>query len=173
MSDDVLSLNPELSKKPDARPAYSDPRAALITVQTAAYRMEQVNKEPAFRSDTERRAWRELVPEQNPLLALYEPFTLHLTGGSYTPDFVLLMRCGEIWLVEIKGSWDAYQSGRSSKHSLKQAAREFAWMGYFFSLMPETVEGVNRKGKKVRRKTGRWELKEFNEKSNDIEASNK
>ena len=118
-SDDVLALNPGLARLPSgSRPAA----AARAT---------------AFRSKLEERAWNEWVMTRGALVAQYEPFTLHLAGGRYTPDFVLVFEDGERWVVEVKGSWDAHPSGRSSKRNLKQAAVEFGWLGCFYALMPD------------------------------------
>ncbi len=108
-----------------------------------------------FRSKTERRAWENYQqwlpqPHLNRLVKMkFEPIVFHLAGGNYTPDFMLVFDDGEMWFVEVKGSWKAYQSGRSSKRNLKQAAAEFGWIGKFFALLPI---GKNR-----------WQLDEFTE----------
>lgn len=90
-----------------------------------------------FRSKTEERAWYEWVLMQGAVRCLYEPLVFHLQGGNYTPDFVLVFEDGSMWFVECKGSWSAYQSGRSSKRNLKQAAVEFGWMGDWMALLPD------------------------------------
>jgi hypothetical protein len=109
-----------------------------------------------MKSDLEERAWLEWIPQQGGVVkAWYEPVTLHLAGGNYTPDLLLMVEDAdtfELWFVEVKGSWSAYQSGRSSKRNLKQAAVEFAHLGRFFSLMPS---GSVRKGAPIN-----WKLEE-------------
>jgi predicted nuclease of restriction endonuclease-like RecB superfamily len=126
VSDDVARLNP-----------------GVFESETAPVRVKarQVAERPKFKSKLEERAWKEWVPQQGANLALYEPFMLHLTGGNYTPDFVLLKPDGELWLIEVKGSWRAYASGRSSKRNLRQASIEFAFLGRWFSLMPAGRHG--------------------------------
>lgn len=149
-SDDVLALNPDIFP-------------GTPTGKKIKLRVEQVSGEPAFRSKYEQSVWRNWVPLQQPLLALYEPFVLHLKGGiRYTPDIALVTKSSELWLVEIKSNWDAYQSGRSSKHSLKQAAAEFSWLARFFSLTPAMERRPNKAGKMVWRSVGEnFELHEF------------
>lgn len=121
LSDDVRRLNPGLP----------------VLVGKVSLRLDRLNAEPKFKSKLEARVWAQWVPLQGAIKALYEPYTFHLTGGSYTPDIVLIMPNGEKWLIEVKGSWRAYASGRSSKRNLKQAASEFAFEGRWFSLMPD------------------------------------
>mgnify|MGYP001563601948 FL=1 len=118
LSPDVLDLNPQLRSS------------------KARVKARPISNEPDFKSNTERKAWREWAPLQGFDHVHYEPFILHLTGGNYTPDIVGVMPNGEMWIIEVKGSWRAYQSGRTSKRNLKQAAIEFSWLGRFFSLMP-------------------------------------
>lgn len=90
-----------------------------------------------FRSQTEERAWREWVTQQGAVTCLYEPLIFKLSGGNYKPDFMLVFEDGSMWFIECKGSWNAYQSGRSSKRNLKQASVEFGWMGRWFALLPD------------------------------------
>jgi len=139
-SEDVLVLNPDLVRLT---------KAGKINLKLTA-RPEALKAEPTFKSKTEARAWREWAPTVGAALMLYEPITLHLMGGRYTPDFVFVFENGEVFLVEVKGSWQAYQSGRSSKRSLKQAAEEFAWLGRWFSVMPVP-----------RDQGGGWRVEEF------------
>jgi hypothetical protein len=139
LSSDVIALNPELSEQGVLGPIRVERKGSLPALMV-------VNGRP-LRSRLEERAWTQWVPAQQPSLALYEPLTFALTGGRYTPDFVLKFADGETWVIEVKGSWRAFQSGRSSRRNLRQAAVEFAWFGRWFSLMP------GRKGK--------WELTEY------------
>lgn len=123
VSRDVLTLNPEL--------ASAGNKTARVSL-----RLDTLTAEPAFKSNTERRAWREWLPGQGAVAAFYEHITVHLNSGSYKPDFNLIMPGGELWMVEVKGSWNTYQSGRSSKKSLKEAAKMYAWLARWFSLLP-------------------------------------
>lgn len=122
-SSDVLALNPDLAQSGGAPRPLAECRSK------------------AFRSKLEERAWNEWVMTRGALVAQYEPFTLNLAGGRYTPDFVLVFEGGERWIVEVKGSWNAHPSGRSSKRNLKQAAVEFDWLGRFYALMPDGAGG--------------------------------
>jgi hypothetical protein len=138
VSPDVLALNPEIANVLKGKG------------KTFRTRKERLYDAPAFRSKTEERAWDEWIPTLNPTFVKYEPVTLHLAGGRYTPDFLLRFKDGSVWLVEVKGSWNAYISGRSSKHLLKQASVEFGWLGRWFALLP------------IREKDGGgWDLQEF------------
>ncbi len=102
---------------------------------------------PNFKSKTELRAWEEWVPTSGCVEAYYETIRVYLNSGSYRPDFTLRMPDRELWFIEVKGSWDAYKSGRSSKKSLKEAAKMYWWLGRWFSLLPE--------------KGGGWKLEEI------------
>jgi hypothetical protein len=124
-SEDVLALNPGLAQTAGSARTIAGARAT------------------PFRSKLEERAWNEWVLTRGAMIAQYEPFTLHLAGGNYTPDFVLVFEDGERWIVEVKGSWRAHLSGRSSKRNLRQAAFEFSWLGRFFSLLPDGKAGWN------------------------------
>lgn len=131
-SPDILARNPELARelgRGKPRVALVKPRAERLAETTAP------NGRP-FRSQLERRAWEEWVPTQRAARAWYEPLSLNLAGGRYTPDIVLQWQDGDLWLVEVKGSWKAFQSGRSSRRSLRQAAVEYASLGTFWVLMP-------------------------------------
>jgi len=168
LSPDVLALNPSLKGRALSRPPSAEPVEA--SKGRLSLRLDKLHPEPKFRSNTERRAWREWLPGQGAVAAFYELITVRLPGGNYTPDFDLLMPDGELWLVEVKGSWNAYQSGRSSKKSLKEAAKTCAWLGRWFSLMPartlsaepmgELVEPVEAsKGEGL---VGGWQFEEVN-----------
>jgi len=98
---------------------------------------------PDFKSKTERRAWEEWIPTTEAVKWFYEPVRLYLNSGSYRPDFALVMPNRELHLIEVKGSWNAYQSGRSSKKSVIEAARLYWWLARFFVLMPEKGGGWN------------------------------
>lgn len=91
---------------------------------------------PVFRSKAEKKAWYEWLPTRNYAHAEHEPLSLRIAGALYKPDLVCLRRSGRIDFIEVKGSggFKAYKSGRSSKRSLKQCARHFAWLGDFYLL---------------------------------------
>lgn len=90
-----------------------------------------------FKSKTEREVWYEWLPTIEYVRAEYEPMNLKVAGANYTPDIVLLRPDGRIWFIEVKGAggWKAYKSGRSSRRSLKQCSRYYAWLGDFYLLM--------------------------------------
>lgn len=57
----------------------------------------------------------------------FKPFTLRVEAGRYTPDALFVIQGEPLpWVVEVKGKWEAYQSGRDSKHRLRQAASRYA-----------------------------------------------
>lgn len=93
--------------------------------------------DPNFKSKTERLAWFEWLPTVEHIWADYEPMTLRVAGAGYTPDFVLMCPDARLWFIEVKGSggWKAHLSGRSSKRSLRQCAKHYAWLGDFYLLM--------------------------------------
>lgn len=122
-SEDVLRLNQDILRKSSEKNIKAKARKPIDTM--------------TFRSKTEERAWYEWVLNQGAAKCLYEPLVFHLLGGNYTPDFVLVFPDGSMWFIECKGSWSAYQSGRSSKRNLKQAAVEFGWIGRWFALLPD------------------------------------
>ena len=113
-------------------------------------RLEKLSLTPEFRSKLEKRAWEQWVPTQSASVVKYEPLVFHLAGGNYTPDFMLAFDDGSLWFVEVKGNWKAYQSGRSSKHLLKQASVEFGFLGRWFALLPVPAKDG-----------GGWHLEEY------------
>ena len=60
---------------------------------------------------------------------MYEPFSLNLSGGSYTPDFLHLLSDGRIVVVETKGS-RYIRSTADSRSKFRAAAVDFS-MFYF------------------------------------------
>lgn len=103
--------------------------------------------EPNFASKTERRAWYEWIPTTAAIKWYYEPMRLYLNSGSYRPDFALIMPNRALHLIEVKGNWHAYKSGRASKKSVKEAAKLYWWLAKFYVLLP--VKG------------GGWDLQEI------------
>jgi len=156
-SPDVKALNSDLFADEDRRTKHlgRSPIRFRGRVLRQTKRLKINGRE--MKSDLEERAWLEWIPQQKKVVqAWYEPVTLHLAGGNYTPDLLLMVEDAdafELWFVEVKGSWSAYQSGRSSKRNLKQAAVEFAHLGRFFSLMPS---GSVRKSAPIN-----WKLEEM------------
>lgn len=120
LSEDVRRLNQDILNTPSAKARARSPIPSMT-----------------FRSKTEERAWREWVTRQGAVRCLYEPLSFRMSSGNYKPDFMLTFADGSMWFVECKGSWSAYQSGRSSKRNLKQAATEFGWLGRWFALLPD------------------------------------
>lgn len=102
---------------------------------SALFDLDKIN--PEFKSNTERQAWNEWLPTIEYVWVDYEPIILKVAGANYKPDIALLRPDGRLWFVEVKGAggWKAYKSGRSSKRSLKQCSRYYAWLGDFYLLM--------------------------------------
>jgi hypothetical protein len=105
--------------------------------------MRTAPPELKFKSKTEERAWEQWVPTTGCVTAHYEGIRVYLQSGSYQPDFNLYMPDGELWLIEVKGTWNAYQSGRSSRKSLIEAASVHWRLGQWFSLLPAKGGGWN------------------------------
>lgn len=103
-----------------------------------------------YRSRTEERAHQWLSDNTDAIEILYEPIMVRMPSGNYTPDFMLRMPTRELWFVEVKGNWKAYQSGRSSKKSLIEASKTYWFLGRWFSL----VSIPKKRG-------GGWEFKEI------------
>ena len=114
-----------------------EPYAKILAME------EDEEPEIEFKSKTEKRAWEQWIPTVDPVAAYYEAIRVRLNSGKYTPDFLLRMPNRELWLIEVKGSWNAYQSGRSSKKSLLEAAKLYWWLGRWFSLLPKKGGGWN------------------------------
>lgn len=128
----------KLRENPDVEiDAQMAPRAGVV----ARARMDMIDPSPAFRSKAEARAWR-WVDTLEPVRKWYEPLILRMPSGNYTPDFALLMPNGEVWFIEVKGAgaFKAYQSGRSSKKSTREAAYHFAWLGRMWVLIEKPIK---------------------------------
>jgi len=134
VSPDVAALNPHIFGHTPA-PANSAKAKARSAKPVERYK---------FDSRLELRAWSEWVPTQNFVTVKFKRIILRLDSGNYTPDFFAVTQELEMWFVEVKGAWEAYQSGRSSKKSIKEASVELACMGRFFVLMPGKGEWVLR-----------------------------
>jgi hypothetical protein len=157
----MVEKNPDVSIVDDGNPMGDKPEVEFKTMKQIVAevgqkeRMKQYDKEagpiltiehepePEFKSKTEERAWGLWVPTTGCVEAYYEPIRVYLNSGSYLPDFVLRMPDRTLWFVEVKGSWNAYASGRSSKKSLKEAAKMYWWLGRWFSLLPKKGGGWN------------------------------
>lgn len=56
----------------------------------------------------------------------FEPVKLRLADSTYyTPDFLVVMADGEIWLHEVKGFWRD-----DARVKFKTAAEAFPWFGF-------------------------------------------
>lgn len=146
--DKWLRDNPDLSIEGEELPIRAEGPQSMedilwhvIEEQRAQQREETPS--PKFRSKTEERAFKEWAPTTGCIEVLHEAITVHLRSGRYQPDLVLRMPDRELWFVEVKGAWNAYQSGRSSKKSLKEAASQYWWLGRWFSLLPKKGGGWN------------------------------
>ncbi len=63
-------------------------------------------------------------------LTQYHAITVHLPGGSYTPDFLHILADGRLILVEIKGS--KQQRGyRDARAKLRAAADLYRWATWY------------------------------------------
>ena len=130
-SGDVLLLNA----------AAEDVRARTVgraDLPSLALQLDQLEPSPAFRSQTEARAWAYVATlDPAPLARFYELIMFRLPSGNYTPDFTLVMPAGRLWFVEVKGKgrFKAHKSGRSSKKSLTEAGRLLAWLGRWWALL--------------------------------------
>jgi len=121
----------------------------LAELDGAMAQGRDIDTGPAFKSTTELRAWKEWLPTINPIAKWYEPVRFYLPSRTtYRPDIVALTQERELWFIEVKGSWDAYNSGRAQKKALKEAAVAYAQWGRFFSLIWDS-------------NTKTWELKEY------------
>lgn len=56
----------------------------------------------------------------------YEPFSINLPGGSYTPDFLVVLDNGMMVLVEVKMSKKA-RGYRDTRSKLRAAAAMYPW----------------------------------------------
>lgn len=55
----------------------------------------------------------------------YEPFSLNISGGSYTPDFMHILIDGRIVIVETKGNI-RMRNARDSRSKFRAAANDFS-----------------------------------------------
>lgn len=74
----------------------------------------------------------------------YEPFTLRLASGRYTPDFVLNVGCDLVAIVEVKGSkkQKGYDRTRVKLHEAANTYPEFRFV-------------------EARREDGQWVIEEI------------
>ncbi len=86
--------------------------------------------EPTYRSKTEDRWAREGGAQLEALLGIkpvwtqYEPFSIRIPGGRYTPDFFYIFEDGRMGFVEVKAS-KHQRSYRSSRAKLRAAAETY------------------------------------------------
>jgi predicted nuclease of restriction endonuclease-like RecB superfamily len=145
----ILASNPELQIVDDGYtmkeiriPSRDE---ILQSIMDDTSRIQTIKNPPEikYKSETEARAHEWLRQMEDCVEVLYEPIMVRMPGGNYTPDFLCRMDNREQWFVEVKGSWDAYKSGRSSKKSLKEASKVYWFMGRWFSLLPVKGGGWN------------------------------
>ena len=63
-------------------------------------------------------------------LTQYHAFTLHLPGGSYTPDFLHVTSDGRMLIVEVKGS-TKQRNYRDARSKLRAAAELYRWAVFY------------------------------------------
>lgn len=56
----------------------------------------------------------------------YEAVKFHIPGGTYTPDFLAVLKTGQILLIEIKGS-RRQKNYRDARSKLRAAAECYPW----------------------------------------------
>lgn len=83
-------------------------------------------------------------------LTLYHPLTYHLPGGTYTPDFLHILRDGWLVAVEIKALItdrdgkpnNRVQKGyRDARSKLRAAAEIFHWLIWYEARVGPRGEG--------------------------------
>lgn len=91
-----------------------------------------------YKSEGERR-YREygyttlVYPEEEPVLIIYEPLSLKVPGGRYTPDFLVLYNSGYFVLVEVKES--PYQpSFRDCAAKLRASAELYPFFTFALAM---------------------------------------
>ena len=155
----MLAENPDLILEDDGDPMGEAPKLPtsvkeILTQFDRAYRAQANAEEdkpgPKFKSLTEKRAYHWLQEQPGVIEVLYEPIMVRMDSGNYTPDFLCRMEDRELRFYEVKGSWNAYQSGRSSKKSLIEAAKQYWFLGTWYSLLP-----------RKRKDGGGWDLEEI------------
>ena len=63
-------------------------------------------------------------------LTQYHALTLHLPGGSYTPDFLHILADGRLVVVEVKGS-QKQRGYRDARAKLRAAADLYRWATFY------------------------------------------
>jgi hypothetical protein len=87
-------------------------------------RAQKVKVGDGYKSVLERRAVTEWILPHQPLCWHYEALTFILPGGRYTPDFLMQMPGGTVWIVEVKG-WN--KNLRADKLKFNAAAEPHPW----------------------------------------------
>lgn len=123
----------ELVRKTDSAIIPESVSGARMKKRTAA--VARIAGGPAYKSGLESR-WSVIGPtiisEQfgtQVVRTMYEPFSLNLSGGSYTPDFMHVLADGRVIIVETKGS-RFLRSTADSRSKFRAAAVDFS-MFYF------------------------------------------
>lgn len=127
-------------------PVANPPRPKKAKREKAGIPVPKENclKDTVFKSKTEHDALLYLLERYKPRRLLYEPILLRLPSGNYSPDFMMWLRDGSVMLIEVKGAggFKAYQSGRSSAKSLKEAAYHYTdLLGSFMLLVKKKGGG--------------------------------
>lgn len=99
----------------------------------------------AYKSGLERK-WAALGPailedrlQTKVIKTLYEPISINLPGGSYTPDFGHLLADGRFYLVETKGN-RRMKNARDARSKFRAAA-EILDFFYFVYVYPNGKSG--------------------------------
>lgn len=69
---------------------------------------------------------------------IYEPFSLNIPGGGYTPDFLHILGDGSIMIVETKGNI-RMKNARDSRTKFRAAAEVFAFFSFVWvEMIPDS-----------------------------------
>lgn len=89
----------------------------------------------AFKNRVEELAFLALDKIFKPDIIKYEPITMGSPGGTYKPDFLVVVK-ERLMLVEVKSSWRSPGASRT-KRSLKEIQQTYNWLGFFVAMLPE------------------------------------
>lgn len=99
-------------------------------------------QEPEYKNQVEALAYEFLDKTFKPDIILYEPMALNSPGGTYTPDFMLVIN-NRLLFVEVKSSWNAPGAART-KRSMKEIASTYQFLGIFIALIVNKYHQKNR-----------------------------
>lgn len=133
-----------LEKNPDLDPVISETLARGGAGSSAKKANGRISKD-GFKSGLERK-WFRLGPailedrlKVKVVKTIYEPFSINLPGGSYTPDFLHLFADGRVYLIETKGN--RRMSNARDARSKFRAAAEILDFFYFVYVYPNENTG--------------------------------